>query len=45
MAQAAGIQKVAEERGDIGLFITLTTPSKYHPPSKLMFLKMRKSSH
>lgn len=47
MAQAAGIQKVAEERGDIGLFITLTTLQNTIPPSKLMFLKMRKrkSSH
>ncbi|MDX7987678.1 replication endonuclease [Xenorhabdus sp. 12] len=31
MAQVAGIQKVALARGDIGMFITITTPSKYHP--------------
>lgn len=31
MAQMAGIERVAKERGDIGMFITLTCPSKYHP--------------
>ena len=42
MAQAAGIQKVAEERGDIGLFITLTTPSKYHPTKQINVSKDEK---
>ncbi|WP_339053887.1 replication endonuclease [Arsenophonus endosymbiont of Crataerina pallida] len=31
MAQMAGIEKVALTRNDIGLFVTLTCPSKYHP--------------
>ena len=31
MAQMAGIERVAKERGDIGMFITMTCPSKYHP--------------
>ena len=31
MSQMAGIERVAKERGDIGMFITLTCPSKYHP--------------
>ncbi|RFT11878.1 replication endonuclease [Providencia rettgeri] len=31
MAQMAGIERVAKERGDVGMFITLTCPSKYHP--------------
>ncbi|WP_438871036.1 replication endonuclease, partial [Providencia stuartii] len=31
MAQMAGIERVAKERGDIGMFITRTCPSKYHP--------------
>ena len=31
MAQIAGIEKVAMQRGDIGMFVTITTPSKYHP--------------
>ncbi|WGO84694.1 replication endonuclease [Arsenophonus apicola] len=31
MAQMAGIEKVAMERKDIGMFVTLTCPSKYHP--------------
>lgn len=31
MAQMAGIERVAQERGDIGMFITITCPSKYHP--------------
>lgn len=31
MAQIAGIERVAMQRGDIGMFVTITTPSKYHP--------------
>ncbi len=31
MSQMAGIERVAKERDDIGMFITLTCPSKYHP--------------
>src|SRR5476651_2363279 len=31
MTMIAGIEKVASLQGDCGLFITLTTPSKYHP--------------
>ncbi|SUC35264.1 Bacteriophage replication gene A protein (GPA) [Providencia rustigianii] len=31
MSQMAGIERIAKERGDIGMFITLTCPSKYHP--------------
>ncbi|MBD2785957.1 replication endonuclease [Xenorhabdus sp. DI] len=31
MAQVAGIQRVALARNDIGMFVTITTPSKYHP--------------
>lgn len=30
MSTIAGIERYACERGDIGMFITLTTPSKYH---------------
>ena len=30
-AQVAGIQEVAMQRGDVGMFVTITTPSKYHP--------------
>lgn len=31
MTMIAGVEKVANQQGDCGLFITLTTPSKYHP--------------
>jgi len=31
MTMIAGVEKVASLQGDGGLFITLTTPSKYHP--------------
>lgn len=31
MTMIAGVEKVASLQGDCGLFITLTTPSKYHP--------------
>ena len=31
MTLIAGVEKVACQQGDSGLFITLTTPSKYHP--------------
>ncbi|PHM73696.1 replication endonuclease [Xenorhabdus kozodoii] len=31
MSQIAGIERVATARGDIGMFVTITTPSKYHP--------------
>ena len=31
MSQMAGIERVAKESDDIGMFITLTCPSKYHP--------------
>ncbi|WP_038216648.1 replication endonuclease, partial [Xenorhabdus bovienii] len=35
MAQIAGIERVATARGDIGMFITITTPSKYHPTRQM----------
>ncbi|BET96462.1 replication endonuclease [Xenorhabdus taiwanensis] len=35
MAQIAGIERVAMARGDIGMFITITTPSKYHPTRQM----------
>ncbi|MDC9603941.1 replication endonuclease [Xenorhabdus griffiniae] len=35
MAQIAGIERVASVRGDIGMFITITTPSKYHPTRQM----------
>ncbi|OKP03911.1 replication endonuclease [Xenorhabdus eapokensis] len=35
MAQIAGIERVASARGDIGMFITITTPSKYHPTRQM----------
>ncbi|MGQ6545310.1 replication endonuclease [Serratia sp. IR-2025] len=31
MAMIAGVEQAAAIRGDKGMFITLTTPSKYHP--------------
>ncbi len=31
MTMIAGVEKVASQQGDCGLFVTLTTPSKYHP--------------
>lgn len=31
MAMIAGVEQAAATRGDKGMFITLTTPSKYHP--------------
>lgn len=31
MAMIAGVEQVAAIRGDKGMFITITTPSKYHP--------------
>jgi len=31
MTLIAGVEQVASDQGDRGLFITLTTPSKYHP--------------
>lgn len=31
MSTIAGIERYAGERGDVGMFITITTPSKYHP--------------
>lgn len=34
MSQMAGIERVAKERDDIGMFITLTCPSKYHPTNR-----------
>lgn len=43
MTMIAGVEKVASLQGDCGLFITLTTPSKYHPtrtagsPRQVMF--------
>src|SRR5471030_798880 len=33
MTMIAGVEKVASQQGDCGLFVTLTTPSKYHPTS------------
>lgn len=35
MTMTRGIENVACERGDIGLFLTLTCPSKYHATSKV----------
>lgn len=31
MSTIAGIERYAAEQGDVGMFITITTPSKYHP--------------
>ncbi|MEC5345067.1 replication endonuclease [Brenneria populi] len=31
MSTIAGIEKYATEQRDVGMFITITTPSKYHP--------------
>ncbi len=31
MAMIAGVEQAAATRGDKGMFITITTPSKYHP--------------
>lgn len=31
MSTIAGIERYASEQNDVGMFITLTTPSKYHP--------------
>ena len=31
MAMIAGVEQAADTRGDKGMFITITTPSKYHP--------------
>ncbi|WP_370640075.1 replication endonuclease [Buttiauxella sp. S04-F03] len=31
MNTIAGIERYASSKGDVGLFITITTPSKYHP--------------
>lgn len=31
MSTIAGIERYAASAGDVGMFITLTTPSKYHP--------------
>jgi hypothetical protein len=35
MAMIAGVEKAAAESGHKGLFITITTPSKYHPTRTL----------
>lgn len=43
MAQIRGIENVAVQRGDIGMFITITTPSKYHP-TKLVGKKGEKTA-
>lgn len=31
MSTIAGIERYAADQGDVGLFLTITTPSKYHP--------------
>ena len=31
MTRMSGIEEIAKENGDIGIFYTLTAPSKYHP--------------
>lgn len=31
MNTIAGIERYAAAEGDVGMFITLTAPSKYHP--------------
>lgn len=30
MARMAGVEMVAQQRGDVGIFLTITCPSKYH---------------
>lgn len=30
MARMAGVELVAQQRGDVGIFLTITCPSKYH---------------
>lgn len=30
MARMAGVEMVAQQRGDVGIFLTITSPSKYH---------------
>ncbi|MCM4741395.1 replication endonuclease, partial [Escherichia coli] len=30
MARMAGVELVAQSRGDVGIFLTITCPSKYH---------------